>query len=197
MSESSMPIVAVVEPAESERAVATILLAFATDPMARWTYPDPQQYLLHFPGFIRALGGTAFADGTAWQADDHAGASVWLRPGAHSDEEALGALIETTLPRERQGEIGAIVEQMARHHPVEPHWYLPLIAVDPLHQRKGYGAALLQAGLQRCDREHLPAYLESSNPANIGLYQRHGFEITGTIQAESSPPVTPMLRAAR
>jgi ribosomal protein S18 acetylase RimI-like enzyme len=51
--------------------------------------------------------------------------------------------------------------------------------------------------LQRCDREHLPAYLESSNPANIGLYQRHGFEITGTIQAESSPPVTPMLRAAR
>ncbi|MGO1075144.1 GNAT family N-acetyltransferase [Inquilinus sp. CA228] len=197
MSESSMPIVAVVEPAESERAVATILLAFATDPMARWTYPDPQQYLLHFPGFIRGLGGAAFADGTAWQVDDHAGAMLWLRPGAHSDEEALGALIETTIPQERQGEIGAIVEQMARYHPVEPHWHLPLIGVDPLHQRKGYGAALLQDALQRCDRDHLPAYLESSNPANIGLYRRHGFEVTGTIQAGSSPPVTPMRRAAR
>ncbi len=164
-----MPIVAVVEPAESRRAVATILLAFATDPMARWTYPDPQQYLLHFPGFIRALGGAAFTDGTAWQADDHAGASVWLRPGARiPTRRPLGALIETTLPRERQGEIGAIVEQMARHHPVEPHWYLPLIAVDPLHQRKGYGAALLQAGPHRCDRDHLPPISDRATPPISG-----------------------------
>ncbi|WP_342240064.1 GNAT family N-acetyltransferase [Inquilinus sp. OTU3971] len=197
MSESSMPTVAIVEPAESERAVAAILLAFATDPIARWNFPDPRQYLLHFPGFIRALGGSAFADGTAWQADDYAGAALWLRPGAHSDEEALGALVEATIPQERQGEIGAVVEQMARYHPVEPHWHLPLIGVDPLHRRKGYGAALLQATLRRCDQDHLPAYLESTNPANIGLYQRHGFEIMGTIQAGTSPLMTPMLRAAR
>ncbi|MGK9164710.1 GNAT family N-acetyltransferase [Inquilinus limosus] len=197
MSESSMPIVAIVEPAESERAVAAILLAFAADPIARWTYPDPQQYLLHFPGFIRGLGGTAFADGTAWQVDDHAGAALWLRPGAHSDEESLGALIETTIPPERQGELGAMIEQMARYHPVEPHWYLPLIGVDPAHQGRGCGAALLQAALRRCDQDHLPAYLDSTNPANIGLYKRHGFEVVGTIQTESSPLLIPMRRAAR
>lgn len=197
MSESSMPIVAVVEPAESERAVAAILLGFAADPMARWTFPDPQRYLLHFPGFIRAMGGAAFADGTAWQADDHAGAALWLRPNVHPDEAAMGALIETTVPPERQGEIGAMVEQMAQYHPTEPHWYLPLIGVDPAHQRRGCGAALLQAALRRCDQDHLPAYLESTNPANIGLYQRHGFEIMGTIRTESSPPMTPMRRAAR
>lgn len=197
MSASSMPTVAIVEPAESERAVAAILLAFAADPIARWTYPDPQQYLLHFPGFIRGLGGTAFADGTAWQASDHAGAALCLRPGAHSDGEALEALIAATIPRDRQGELGAMVEQMARYHPTEPHWYLPLIGVDPLHQGKGYGAALLQAALRRCDQDHLPAYLDSTNPANIGLYRRHGFEIMGTIQTESSPLLTPMRRAAR
>jgi hypothetical protein len=43
----------------------------------------------------------------------------------------------------------------------------------------------------------LPAYLESSNPRNISLYERHGFEIIGLIQAGGSPTLTPMLRRPR
>jgi hypothetical protein len=39
--------------------------------------------------------------------------------------------------------------------------------------------------------------LESSNPANIPLYERHGFSVLGTIQVGSSPSVFPMLRSAR
>jgi GNAT superfamily N-acetyltransferase len=49
----------------------------------------------------------------------------------------------------------------------EPHWYLPLIGVDPAHQGKGHGDALMAYALQQCDRDHLPAYLESTNPRNI------------------------------
>jgi ribosomal protein S18 acetylase RimI-like enzyme len=92
---------------------------------------------------------------------------------------------------------GAIFEQMAKLHPKEPHWYLPLIGVDPAHQGRGHGDALLQYALQRFDREGLPAYLESTNPRNISLYRRHGFEEVGTIQAGSSPTLVPMLRRAR
>jgi hypothetical protein len=55
----------------------------------------------------------------------------------------------------------------------------------------------MEHALRRCDREGLPAYLESSNPRNIPLYQRHGFEVLGTIQLDASPPITPMLRAPR
>jgi hypothetical protein len=51
--------------------------------------------------------------------------------------------------------------------------------------------------LERIDRDRLPAYLESSNPRNISLYRRHGFEELGTIQVGSSPPIVPMLRHAR
>ena len=65
------------------------------------------------------------------------------------------------------------------------------------HQGRGLGAELMKYALARCDEEHLPAYLESSNPANISLYERHGFEIMGRIQTENSPPVHPMIRAAR
>jgi ribosomal protein S18 acetylase RimI-like enzyme len=45
-----------------------------------------------------------------------------------------------------------------------------------------------------CDRDHVPAYLESSNPRNISFYERHGFESLGAIQVGSSPTVVPMLR---
>ncbi|HEY8549569.1 MAG TPA: hypothetical protein VIL35_06420 [Vicinamibacterales bacterium] len=55
----------------------------------------------------------------------------------------------------------------------------------------------MREALARCDLDGLPAYLESSNPRNIWLYERHGFEIIGKIQVGSSPTMTPMLRKAR
>ena len=41
------------------------------------------------------------------------------------------------------------------------------------------------------------AKLESSNPANMSLYERHGFVTMGQIQVASSPLVHPMIREAR
>ena len=51
--------------------------------------------------------------------------------------------------------------------------------------------------LQQCDRDRLLAYLESTNPRNITLYERHGFKALGQIQVGSSPPMVPMLRKPR
>ena len=92
---------------------------------------------------------------------------------------------------------GAAFEQMGRYHPSEPHWYLPLFGVDPFHQGKGYGAALMQHALIPCDRDHTLAYLESTNPKNIPLYERHGFELLDTVQVGASPHIFPMLRTPR
>jgi ribosomal protein S18 acetylase RimI-like enzyme len=89
-----------------------------------------------------------------------------------------------------------VFEQMGQYHPDEPHWYLPLIGVDPAQQGKGYGSALLKHAFRLCDEDGTSAYLESSNPENIPLYRRHGFEVLGTIQVGSAPPITPMLRRA-
>ena len=56
---------------------------------------------------------------------------------------------------------------------------------------------LMRHATERFDAEGVPAYLESTNPRNISLYLRHGFEILGTIQAGSSPAVVPMIRHPR
>ncbi|MCM5679963.1 GNAT family N-acetyltransferase [Schlegelella sp. S2-27] len=177
--------------------IAVLALAFSTDPAARWTWPDPERYLQHFPNFATAFGGQAFAQGSAFYVDGHAGAALWLPPDVRPDDEALIALLLRTGSPQVQKDGAAVFEQMGRHHPQEPHWYLPFLGVDPLHQGKGYGAALMQHTLTLCDRDHALAYLESSNPKNIPLYERHGFELLGTIQVGTSPPIFPMRRRPR
>lgn len=179
---------------EQEQIIATIILAFATDPMARWSFAEPSAYLKHFPDFVRAMGGKAFAHDTAYYADDFSGAALWLPPDVHPPQEELMALAQSATPAHLQEEVFAVFEQMGRYHPTEPHWYLPMIGVDPTRQGSGYGSALMAHAVIQCDRSNQLAYLESSNPRNIPLYQRYGFEVLGTIQVGSSPPLSPMLR---
>ena len=183
-------------PADEAAAIGTIVLAFGADPVARWTWPDPAQYLAHFPTFVKAFGGKAFAHGSAYLAGGHDGAALWLPPGIGPDEDAMTAILQRTASSALQDDIFALLEQMGRYHPSEPHWYLPLIGVDPAYQGRGCGSALMREALAEFERDGRPAYLESTNPKNIALYERHGFELLGTIQAGTSPPLFPMLRKA-
>ncbi len=190
------PITTVTAP-DVERATALLTLAFSSDPPNRWAWPDPQQYLTSFPRFVRALGGRAFEQGTAYCLGGYVGAALWLPPGVQPDEETVVALFQRTIAEETQEDMFAVFEQMGRYHPNEPHWYLPLIGVDPAHQGRGYGSVLLQHVLAVCDRDGTPAYLESTSPESTRLYARHGFEVLGAIQVGACPPIFPMLRRPR
>jgi len=183
--------------AEQDTAVKAIVEAFSADPAARWMYPDSQKYWQHFPSFVKAFAGAAFEHGSADLVDRYLAAALWLPPGIHPDEEAMGKLIRSTVPEGDQAKVFALFQQMDGYHPAEPHWYLPMIGVDPAHQGKGYGSALLQHALARCDREDNLAYLESTSPSSVRLYRRHGFELLGTIQVGSSPQLFPMIRKPR
>ena len=174
-----------------------LTLAFSADPMARWSFPDPAKYLKVFSSLANAFGGSAFKAKTAYITDGFTGAALWLPPGAASDEESLKQLFEENAGDDIKEQMKVIFEQMDKYHPTEPHWYLPMIGVDPAHQGAGVGSALMKQGLKAVDRDGVIAYLESSNPRNISLYQRYGFEVTGEIQSGSSPVLRPMLRKAR
>lgn len=180
--------------ADEAAVIDVVTLAFSTDPVARWTWPNPHQYLTHMPPFVRAFGGKAFAHGSAYYVDGYAGAALWLPPGVQPDEDTLVSLIQNTVGEWERGDLSAVFEQMGSYHPKEPHWYLPLIGVEAVHQGHGYGAALMEHALVPCDRDQTLAYLESTNPRNISLYQRYGFEALGTIQVGTSPLIVPMLR---
>lgn len=179
---------------EQQAVIDVITLAFSTDPMARWAYPDPHTYLAIWPETIKAFGSNAFAHGTVHLVDGGGAAAMWLPPGVQPDSERLELLTERHSPPERQADMSQVFEQMNGFHPQRPCWYLPLIGVDPTSQGLGYGSALLRYALDHVDRTGALAYLESSNPRNIPLYERHGFEVLGSIQAGSSPTIVPMMR---
>jgi GNAT superfamily N-acetyltransferase len=173
------------------------MVAFASDPVARWVLPEPHQYVTHWEPILQHMGGGAFGNGGAFATEDFAGASLWLPPGVYPDGEALGAVAVEAVPAERQGEVFGFLGQMDNYHPKEPHWYLPFIGVDPVKQGAGYGSALMLHALKAVDRDGLPAYLEATSPGSKRLYERHGFEALGEIQTGDSPPMWPMLRKPR
>lgn len=164
------------------------------DPATRWVWPDSQEYLLHFPSFAKAFGGKAFSNKSAFYIGNYLGAALWLPPHIDPDVESLIGLLQQTTSEQAQMIVTQVFDKMGRYHPSEPHWYLPLLGVDPYHHGKGLGSALLKQAITKFDTENVLAYLESSNPRNISLYLRHGFEALGTIEVSQFPPIFPMIR---
>jgi hypothetical protein len=122
---------------DEDRTIATIVLAFAADPIARWTWPRSRDYLASMPEFVRAFASKAFTSGNAWCTDECTAAALWLPPGLAPDEEKLAELMEDMVTPTVLGDIVGAFEQMTKYHPREPHWYLPLIGVDPLVKARG------------------------------------------------------------
>ena len=193
----SIPVIQIAEEADKPSVLQTITLGFAADPVARWVWPEAATYLDVMPRFAEAFGGGGFARSSVYTTDCGHAAAMWLPPGVEPDGEAIDEIMGESVAEERMEEIGAFFEQMDQYHPHEECWYLPLIAADPSQTGRGLGAGLMKHALQICDEQGLPAYLESSNPRNISLYERHGFEVMGEIRTDTSPLMTPMYRATR
>ena len=77
---------------------------------------------------------------------------------------------------------------------VHDAWYLEYLAVDPSKQGLGLGSSILKESLKVIDELGEAAYLESSNPQNMSLYERFGFRFVKKIQIGSSPQINTMFR---
>lgn len=183
-----------VKPEAVKNIINSLVLAFSADPIARWMYPSARQYLGYFPDFMMAYGKKALDLRTVYYPNNYAGAAFWFPPNVKPDEEAVVETIQQTISPERQAEVFSLLEQMSHFYPSKPYWYLGILGVDPSQQNQGYGSNLIQAVLDLCDRSSLPAYLESSNRANLAFYEKHNFKVIGEIQTPSSPIMFPMIR---
>ena len=195
---SNVPVISRLRIEDTDKALATLTVAFVADPMVRYMFPAAETYLEAYPRFLKAFCGLGIERGTAFRDESFGGVCIWLPPGSEPDNDALSAVNKTAIPPERLETFKGINEEMVQYHPHdEPLWYLPCIGVDAAAQGRGLGSALMKHTLQLCDEQGTRAYLESSNPANISLYERHGFEVMGRIEVGSAPPITPMIRERR
>jgi len=178
-------------------AINAFVLGFVSDPVMRWLWPNPKDYLDTMPRFAEAFGGKAFALNTAHLADGGKAAATWLPPEEDGDPDSVVNVLTNSLPADRLDDILGVLEQMDTYHPHDPCWYLAIIAADANYLGRGLGAALMKHALLAADEAGLPAYLESSNIRNVAFYERHGFEVMGEIQVGTSPVVRPMFRDPR
>ncbi|WP_439106705.1 GNAT family N-acetyltransferase [Congregibacter sp.] len=190
--------VAEVSEEERGRVFASLASAFSADPLMRWFFPEAEEFFKAATGeFYDAFGGGAIQLGTAFRTAKFEGAALWYPPGEGPDEERLVTAMATTVRPEIHEDAMGVMEGMEKYHPKEPCWYLAVLGVDNGYQSRGHGAQLMKHALARIDDLGATASLESSNPLNISLYKRHGFEEMGSIQSGSSPTIVPMLREAR
>lgn len=111
----------VIEPADRHRAIATLTLAFVSDPVVRWLYPDPHQYATQWPRFVDVFGGRAFESGTAHRVEGFAAVALWLPPGVGPDEEAMLALLKASAGDSARRDLDGVLGQMGDFHPSVEH----------------------------------------------------------------------------
>jgi ribosomal protein S18 acetylase RimI-like enzyme len=70
------------------------------------------------------------------------------------------------------------LDEVEKHHPHTPHYYLEYLGVEPAFQGQGLGSHLLSELARRADAAHVGCYLETATERNLPLYQRFGFQVT-------------------
>ncbi len=124
--------------------------------------------------------------------------ALWIPPGGKELTPAEEADFEAFFtgvvgPAVTDGLL-RIFEVLDRAHPVEPHFYLSVLATHDRHRGKGLGMELLRENLARIDATGMPAYLESTNPANLKRYESVGFREHQQLVMPSGAVVTTMWR---
>ncbi len=159
---------------------------------------------LYIRSHLAVLRDAAVSTGARDTAGTLVGICVWQRPGTYplsggrQAREMAGAL-RALIPRPPSLLTGIrYVRAMERAHPRHEHWYLALLAVDPMVWRRGIGTSLLEPSLTWIDQEGLPCYLETQKEANLAYYRRFGFDETERLTPSvGGPPLFTMTRPPR
>jgi GNAT superfamily N-acetyltransferase len=191
-------------PARADQAglLASILAdSFLHDPVMNWVIPNTRLY----QGFFHTLAEKLFLPHRhAYLEKNGGGAALWLPPGAPFDMPVTASqvlmILRLVLSRGPKviPRLVAVQKTMEKHHPHQPHYYLQSVGARQSCQGRGIGSALLKHVTPLCDRDGVPAYLESSSERNVPLYERHGFEVLHREYiGGDGPPMWFMLREPR
>jgi GNAT superfamily N-acetyltransferase len=172
--------------------------AFEHDPLWSWAFTDRVAMAKWWRLFVEE----ALRFPWVWVLGDFAAVSVWIPP-AEAEMTEAGELRAEELIHELAGVrppmVLDLLERFEQAHPHDPpHYCLTLLGTDPQRRGNGYGMELLRQNLEVVDAEGMPAYLESTNPANLPRYESVGFRPHGSFERpDGQHTVSTMWRGAR
>lgn len=187
--------------ADIDAIVGTLTTSFFHDPLWGPAFPDIERRAVQAAAMWRLYATSALRHRWLLVSENVEAAAVWIPPGREelTPEEAgnLGNLLRQAAGPGPAEAILTMCDQFAAVRPTQPHFYLTLLGVHDHHRGNGLGMALLAESLARIDTLGAPAYLESSNPANLQRYESVGFTAQDQITIATGHVVTTMWRPGR
>jgi len=193
--------------ADIDGAGATLAAAFHDDPVLSYLLPDTARRPARATRFFRTIARVQLGlDHVYLHASRDGGppdgVAIWAPPGHW---KLPTSTVARTLPELTRvfgtltlRSLGVLATMEKRHPRDPPHWYLEFVGTVPSRRGQGVATAVLAPVLDRADAESVPAYLENSNEANLGLYARLGFEVTDSFPvAKGGPTLWSMWREPR
>ena len=180
-----MPIIRRATPADADVVVETLVAAFVTDPA--WDFITGGDRERVDPHFARALFDSRVNDRTVWVTDDCSAAALWeLREVTtqaanvkstddHSAQAAVWAEYRRQVGEQTWQRLEIYEEELEKHAPPRPYWYLGVLATHPRYHKQGLASAVLAPTFALADEAHLPSWLETEQVDNITFYENRGF----------------------
>ena len=184
--------------AEDASPIVEILVdAFHADPFINWFVGGrgPKARRIYVEMVLHRL---TLPHGEVWVDPGLRGAALWTPPEAWNipvaEQLSILPILTRAVGLRRLFVAARCAELVEAARPPQPWYYLALIGALPAAQGQGIGRALLAPVLERCDREGVPAVLETSVLANVRWYARQGFVIHGEIDLPDGGPHLWMMR---
>jgi ribosomal protein S18 acetylase RimI-like enzyme len=179
--------VGALHPSRAALAGRVLAASHADYPGLRHLFPDPARRRRVTQPFMAATARDAAISGLALVAEDDdgmLGVALWMPPGTVPLSAMRKARMSPTLLRVALAARGAfpafvrVGAALEKDHPPGAYWYLQALGVLPRAQRRGAGTRLVMPALARADQDGVACHLHTSDPANVGYYQRFGFAVS-------------------
>lgn len=179
--------------------------AFVEDPIITYYLHDPIRRAVAFPAFFEGVLHEVFPSAQVFAArsgGELVGVAAWLPPEPVEPDDAARArahrsqrIVRTMFPL-TSGPLFDGFAALEARHPVQPHWYLAFVGIEPTFQGGGLGRELLVPVLNVADETTTSCYLETPFPRTHAFYQRLGFELQAECDTFAGAPqgVTTFLR---
>ncbi|MFW9828010.1 MAG: GNAT family N-acetyltransferase [Candidatus Thorarchaeota archaeon] len=164
---------------------ASIMLsrAFQNDPLIRWQIPEINKRLMKIQNYWEFYLRIGLKYGKVYATSkDLEGIAIWRPPSTNISywnyltNGIIKFLFKFGIKNTKKITFVQAVKDSIRNIFMKgSYWYLQLIAVDPIHQGKGFASTLLKPMLNRIDKKNLPIWLETNLKKNVTFFDHFDF----------------------
>jgi GNAT superfamily N-acetyltransferase len=168
-------------------AAAMMGRAAVDDPLFVHVLPDAEQRAAGVRLMMATSLRIGLAHGEVWATPGPiAGVATWIAPThptiTAQDRDAAGwQEVGTAWGEDAFARYQAFSADMAsvfESQPLEPHWHLAWLCVEPGQQGRGIGGALVRQMTARTDAESIACQLFTFASRNVAIYEHLGFRVT-------------------